>query len=85
MIDKTIANDLKLCIANAETLARYMTEDARVYKIGRGMERRYCFRLSGDPRNTAGTIAPVKEIKVYGGRPFLSNGYHQISSGGAPE
>ena len=41
-----------------------MTENARVYKIGRGMERRYCFRLSGDPRNTAGTIAPVKEIKV---------------------
>ena len=38
MIDKTIANDLKLCIANAETMARFMTEDARVYKIGRGLE-----------------------------------------------
>ena len=74
MIDKTIANDLHLCVANAETAARHMTENARVYRDRRGPGRRLWFRLSGDPRNTAGTIAPVKEIKVYGGRPFATNG-----------
>jgi hypothetical protein len=74
MTDKTIANDLHLCVVNAETAARHMTENARVYRDRRGPGRRLWFRLSGDPRNDANTAEVVKEIKVYGGRPFSSNG-----------
>ena len=85
MTDKTIANDLKLCIANAETLARFITENARVYRDLRGPGRRLWFRLAGDPHNDAGDAEVAKEIKVSGGRPFPSNGYHQIRSGGEPE
>ena len=74
MTDKTIANDLKLCIANAEPAARHMTDNARGYRDRRGPGRRLWFRLSGDPRNDANTAAVVKEIKVFRGRPFPSNG-----------
>ena len=74
MTAKTIANDLKLCIANAETLARFMTENARVYRDGRGPGRRLWFRLAGDPRNDAGDAEVAKEIKVFRGRPFATNG-----------
>lgn len=74
MPDKTIANDLHLCIVNADTAARHMTENARVYRDRRGPGRRLWFRLAGDPRNDASTAEVAKEIKVYGGRPFAPNG-----------
>ena len=73
-MDKTISNDPKLCIGNAEVAARWMQENAKVCRIGRGLKRQFFFRLAGDPRDDIDDATLVKEIKVFRGRPFPSNG-----------
>jgi hypothetical protein len=74
MMERDISNDPKLCIANAEAAARWMQENAKVCRIGRGLKRQFFFRLAGDPRDDIDDATLVKEIKVFGGLPFASNG-----------